>query len=350
MIDVTKVKYDLYAIKPTGDIINLTPVASAISWEEPENELAARLQFSVRNQKVSGEWLIAQLQLGARTVLKADWGEGWREVHQGIIFDWNYTQDGDGVLKVKSYDLLVYLLKSKDDRWYKNGTQASVIIRDIAKAWNIPLGQMDLPSVSLAAQPFRNQTLAAMMTSVLDQLYKRGKGRYVVRASGGKMHVIKVGQNKPIYHLGADIVSDANDQQDIEDLVTRVRIVSKKAGEVEKKTSSKSKKKKKTKTKTRVRLSETMDGQTQFGILQEIIYSQDYDTAAAVRAAAQEVLRDRGKPRRQRSVTGPDLPFLRRGDKVHIAAGTLLGHFIINGITHDADTCTMTCEVTAADE
>lgn len=84
-------------------------------------------------------------------------------------------QDGNGVLKIKSYDMLIYLLRSKDDRWYKNGTQASVIIRDIAKAWNIPLGQMDLPAVVLTAQPFRNQTLASMMTSVIDQVRSRGR-------------------------------------------------------------------------------------------------------------------------------------------------------------------------------
>lgn len=47
------------------------------------------------------------------------------------------------------------------------------------------------------------------------------------------MHVVKAGQNKPIYQFDADVVSSASDQQDIENLVTRVKIVSKQAGEVE---------------------------------------------------------------------------------------------------------------------
>lgn len=349
MIDIAAVKYDLYAILPSGSQIHLTPIASNISWEEQSSELSVRLQFSVRNQKINGKWLHEQLQLGGRTILKADWGTGWKDIHQGIIFDWNYTQDGNGMLKVKAYDMLIYLLRSKDDRWYKNGTQASVIIKDIAKSWNVPLGQMDLPSVALAAQPFRSQTLAAMMTSVLDQVQKRGKGRYVIRASDGKMHVVKVGQNKAVYHFGSDIVNQASDQQDIEDLVTRIRIVGKKAGEVEKKTKTTSKRKKK-KTKTKVRIFETMDGETKFGILQDVIYSDQYDTVAAVHDAAKEVLKDRGKPRRRSSITAPDLPFLRRGDKVYIAAGTLLGFFIVDGVMHDADKRTMTLEVVTTDE
>lgn len=347
MIDIANVKYDLYAIRSTGEYIHLTPVASEISWEEQPNELAVRLQFSVRNQLLNGAWLHEQLQLGGRTILKADWGNGWKDIHHGTIFDWHYTQDGNGMLRVKSYDMLIYLLRSKDDRWYKNGTQASAIIRDIAKSWNIPLGQMDLPSVALAAQPFRSQTLAAMMASVMDQVHKRGKGRYVIRASNGQMHVVKTGQNKPVYRFDANVVSLSSDQQDIEDLVTRIKIVGKKAGEVEKKTTSKRKTKKKA--KTRLRISDTLDGQTKFGILQEIIYSQQYDTASAVREAALEVLKERGQPRRRRSVTVPDLPFIRRGDKVYIAAGTLLGDFIVDGVRHDADNRIMTLEVTAAD-
>lgn len=346
MINIADVKYDISVLLPTGERISVTPLASELSWEEQPNELAARLQFRVRNQKVNGKWLHEQLPLGARTILQANWGQGWQDIHQGIIFDWHYTQDGNGVLKIKSYDILIYLLRSKDDRWYKNGTQASVIIKDIAKSWNIPLGQMELPNVSLAAQAFRSQTLASMMISVIDQVRKRGKGRYVVRASNGKIHVVRAGKNKPVYHFGADIVSLTSDQQDIEDLVTRIRIVGKKAGEVEKKSSTKSKKKTK---KTKVKITETLDGQTQFGILQEVIYSQNYDTVAAVRAAAKEVLNERGQPRRRRSVTAPDLPFLRRGDKVYIAAGTLLGYFIVEGVLHDADNRTMVMEVIADD-
>lgn len=339
MLNIADVKYDLSVLLPSGEQISLTTLASGLSWEEQPNELAVRLSFSIRNQKWNGKWLHQQLQLGARTILKADWGQGWKEIHQGIIFDWDYTQDGNGVLKIKSYDMLIYLLRSKDDRWYKNGTQASVIIRDIAKAWNIPLGQMDLPVVALAAQPFRSQTLASMMTSVIDQVRSRGKGQYIIRAVNGKMHVVKAGQNKPIYQFDADVVSSASDQQDIENLVTRVKIVSKQAGEVEHEGPGQGTK------KTRLKIDDTVDGQTKYGILQEIIYSQQYDTVAAVREAAQEVLKERGKPRRRRSVTAPDLPFLRRGDKVYIAAGTLLGYYIIDGIQHDADNRSMTMEV-----
>ena len=46
-----------------------------------------------------------------------------------------------------------------------------------------------------------------------------------------------------------------------------------------------------------------------------------------------------------RKVTAPDLPFLRRGDKVRVEAGTLIGYYIVSSVSHDATTRTMMMEV-----
>lgn len=327
MIDLNDVKYDIAVLLPDGERLSLSKVATGIGWEEQSGELAARLQFQVLNQKLSSGWLHQKLPLGARTVLRADWGEGFKDIHQGIVFDWSYENDGLGILAVTAYDILIYLLRSKDERFYPNGTKARVIIEDIAKAWNIPLGQVSVPDMALSKQVFRGETLAGMLEKVLEQIRQRGGGKHVIRSSGGRIHVLPYGQNQTVYKFSADIVQHVSDRQDIEDLVTRVKIVGK------------------SNDKGRTPVLATMDGRTEFGVLQEIVYREQYDNAAAAKAAAQELLKERGAPRRRRNLTAPDLPFLRRGDKIHVAAGTLLGHFVVVGIRHNADQRSMVMEV-----
>ncbi|GAC41253.1 XkdQ/YqbQ family protein [Paenibacillus popilliae] len=327
MINIAQVKYDTAVLLPQGERLSLPNVANSLSWSEQSGELAASLQFRILNQRLGDGWLHQKLPLGARTLLRADWGEGWQEIHQGIVFDWEYENDSVGVLNVKAYDILIYLLRSKDDRYYPNGTKARVIVEDIAKAWNIPIGQNDLPDMALSKQVFRGDTLGAMLGKVLEQVQKRGGGKYVIRASGGKINVLRQGQNETVYRFEGEIVRRMTDKQDIEDLVTRVKIIGKEDKA------------------WRAPVVATLDGKTEFGILQDVIYNEQYDTAAAAKAAAQEILNERGAPRKRRTIAAPDLPFLRRGDKIFASVGTIEGHFAVVGIQHDADTHSMTMEV-----
>lgn len=328
MIDASSVRYDLVAITPQGQRLHLQEVLEGLMWEEQPGELAARLQFTMHNRQVDGKWLHSLVPLGGQVMLYADWGQGWEEVFRGTNFGWNYRKDPTGRLTVTAYDMLYQLTKSRDNRWYTNGTMAKVIIEDIAKAWGIPLGTVEGPDVKLAKQAFKRQRVADMVFSVLDQAKKRGAGKFIVQAEKGKMNIIKPGQNTPVYHFGQlDSAGPIDDQQDIEQLVTRVKII----GAEDK--------------QGRAPVEATVDGKTEFGTLQEIVYREEYDTPAAAKQAAKEILDERGKPRKRRKVTTPDLPFMRKGHKVHISAGTLNGYFIVTGVQHDADNRMMTLEV-----
>jgi hypothetical protein len=333
MIDINKIKHDLVALLPDGTKLYLNNVARSIYTDENPGELAVRMEAEIQNQEVAGgKWLHQQLKLGGQIVLLADWGTGPNEVFRGTIFDWHYKTDPLGHFTITAYDQLIYLTKSNDDRFYKAGTTAQAIIQDIAKAWGIPLGKVEGPDTVLAKQVFRGKTLADMIYSVLDQAGKRGGGKWVVQSKQGKINVIKPGQNTPVYHFSAETnVSEIEDQQDIESLVTRVKVIGAedKAG--------------------RAPVMATLDGKTEFGILQDLVYARQFDNAGAAQAAAKELLADKGSPERRRKVTTPDLPFLRRGDKVHVEAGTLIGDYVIAGLSRDIKSWTMVMEVEAVE-
>ena len=316
-------------LRPDGQKLDLQPVTRSLSWEENDGELAVRLEAELQNtQMPDGKWLHQLIPLGGQVFLYADWGSGQQEIFRGTIFAWDYQTDPLGHFSITAYDQLIYLMKSKDDRFYKAGQTAKAIIEDIAKAWGIPLGTMEGPDTVLAKQVFRGETLADMIYSVLDQVKKRGAGKWIVRSKQGKIDVIRPGQNTPVYVFSAHTnVESIEDRQDIEDLVTRVKIVGAEDKE------------------GKAPVVAQLDGRTEFGTLQEVVYQRQYDTPAAAKSAAEDILRERGQPRKQRKVQAPDLPFLRKGDKVKVEAGTLIGYYIVSSVTHDATSRTMVMEV-----
>lgn len=329
MIDVAKISYSLVLLRPDGQKLDLQPVTRSLSWEENDGELAVRLEAELQNQQLAGgKWLHQLIPLGGQVFLYADWGSGQREIFRGTVFAWDYQTDPLGHFTITAYDQLIYLMKSKDDRFYQAGQTAKAIIEDIAKAWGIPLGTVEGPDTALAKQVFRGDTLGDMIYSVLDQAKKRGAGKWIVRSKQGKIDVIRPGQNSPVYRFTHDEnVDSIQDRQDIEDLVTRVKIIGAEDSE------------------GKAPVVAQLDGRTEFGTLQELVYQRQYDTPAAAKAAAEDILKERGQPRRRRKVTAPDLPFLRKGDKVKVEAGTLIGYYIVSSVTHDATNRIMVMEV-----
>ena len=329
MIDVSKISYSLILLRPDGQRIDLQPFLRSLSWEENDGELAIRLEAELQNiQMLDGKWLHQLIPLGGQVFLYSDWGSGQQEIFRGTVFVWDYRTDPLGHFTITAYDQLIYLMKSKDDRFYKAGQTAKAIIQDIAKAWGTPLGTVQGPDVALAKQVFRGDTLGDMIYSVLDQAKKRGAGKWIVRSKQGKIDMIKPGQNTPVYLFTADSnVESIGDSQDIEDLVTRVKIVGAEDSE------------------GKAPVVAQLDGRTEFGTLQEVVYQRRYDTPAAAKSAAEDILKERGQPRRMRKVLAPDLPFLRKGDKVKVIAGTMNGYYIVSGIIHNATQQIMSMEV-----
>lgn len=333
MIDVAKISYTLVLLRPDGQRLDLRPYIRSLSWEEHENELAVRLQAELQNVQITGgRWLHQLIPLGGQVFFYADWGSGQQEVFRGTVFAWDYRTDPLGHFTITAYDQLIYLMKSKDDRFYRAGQMARAIIEDIARAWGIPLGIVQGPDVALAKQVFRGQSLADMLYDVLDQAKKRGAGKWLVRSKQGKIDIIIPGQNSPVYCFTADTnVESIEDRQDIEDLVTRVKIVGAEDEE------------------GKAPVIAQLDGKTEFGVLQEVVYERQFDTPAAAKSAAEDVLKERGQPRRRRRVMAPDLPFLRKGDKIKVSAGTLNGYYIVSDVIHNATERIMNMEVEDVD-
>jgi hypothetical protein len=334
-IDISKLKYKLILVTASGKQLDVTQTAESIGWEEGDTELAMRIGFTLHNTIHEGSRLSSLAQPGCVVAIIADWGTSSEEVARGTIVDWDpgYVGSASTTFDVIAYDELFNLQQSQDNRYYSAGTGTKAAITGIFNDWGVPVEKYDGPDVAHAKTPFKNEYLSNILLQLLDDAAKKGAPKCIIRASKGKVSVLPKGSNKTIYHFDEDTNAVlARDKISTADLVTRVKVVGKEDSE------------------GRQPVEAVLDGLTQYGIRQRIQNRAEDDTLATAKAAAQDILDEYGKPARTIVLESPDVPVIRKGDKVHVKAGTLNGYYITKAVRHDAASRSMTMELEPEEE
>ena len=89
----------------------------------------------------------------------------------------------------------------------------------------------------------------------------------------------------------------------------------------------------------------TVDGRTEFGVRQAIIDRPKDKSLDDATKSAQEILKEKGSIKRTPRLEAPDLPFLRKGDRIRVSVGTVTGYFFVKSVRHNADDQKMTLEI-----
>lgn len=329
MIDIAKLKYQLLLVTEAGKEIDITGATEDLGWEEGEAELALRTSFTIANAKYNGQLLSSLAKPGCLIAVIADWGTGKDEVARGTIVEWDPQFSSSGnIVGITAYDDLINLQASQDNRYYSAGTGTKSAITAIFTDWGIPIGEYKGPDIAHAKTLFKAEYLSDIIIQLLDDAKKKGGASCIVRSTKGKVNVLPEGSNTVIYHFTEDKnVEIARDMMSITTLVTRVKVVGKEDSE------------------GKQAVEAIVDGQTQYGIRQQIYVRDEDDTLATATAAAKDIIDTVGKPDRVRTINAPDIPTIRKGDKVHIQAGTLNGYYIVKSIRHNASGATMSMDI-----
>ena len=306
MIDIAKLIYREYALLPDGKRLNITGAVTAAGWSEGEGEISKRLSMTVANTAFGGKPLSSTIVPNTIVIITADAGGGEKEVARGYVTEWGPTRSSGGKsLTLAAYDELFNLQQSQDDRYLPAGTGTKSAITAVFNDWGIPVGE--------------------------DDAEKHGSDHYVIGAEAGKAFVRPLGDNKDIYHLSEDTnTTTTSDKISTASLVTRVKVMG-----LENKDG-------------KAAPEAIVDGLTEYGIRQRIYNRSADDTLDTAKAAAQAIIDDQGKPDRSSTVVAPDVPFLHKGDKVHLASETLDGYFIVRSVNHDVTNRSMTLSVRPA--
>lgn len=168
-----------------------------------------------------------------------------------------------------------------------------------------------------------------MLTETLDDAKKLGAGKSVIRASKGKADIIKQGSNSDIYAFTADTnLTASKDSFSMTDLVTRVVITGKEDSE------------------GRPKVEATINGKTEYGILQQT-KARGSSSLADAKKEAQELIDEKGTPTRNIILQSPEFPLIQKGDKIYVTLDGIQGYFCVIGVTHNATTMQMQMEVEA---
>lgn len=334
MIDIARLKYRAYAVLTDSRLLNFTDALTAAGWNESEGEISTRLTLTIANVSFEGKPLSSTIVPNTIIILTVDAGSGEKEVTRGSVVEWGPTRSSGGKsFNITAYDELFNLQQSQDDRYLPAGTGTKSAITAVFDDWGIPVGQYNGPDIVHAKTVFKSQYLSDIILTLLDDAEKHGSEKYVIRAESGKASVVPIGSNTDIYHLSEDTnTTTTTDKISTTSLVTRVKVMGLEDDD------------------GKAAPEAVLDGLTEYGIRQRIYNRSSDDTLEAAKAAAKAILDENGEPERASTVIGPDVPFIRKGDKVHLDTTALNGYFTVKSIEHNASSRSMTMTVKPAAE
>lgn len=329
MIDATKVKYNVIVVTSAGKHIDITNAVKSLGWEENEGQLAMKLSFELYNTKIDGATISSQVKIGCLAAVKASWGSGSGIVAYCKITEAETTYTGSSnIFKVTAYDCLYDMQKSSDNIYYDSGKKTKNVLKAILKSWSLTISKYTGPNVSHSTLVYKNKTIADITLDILDAAKKKGGCQAVIRANQGKIEILKVGTNSNVYCFNRDNTITSKYKISTANLVTRVKIYSS------------------IKDSDRTKLEETVNGKTKYGIRQKIVSkSSSSENTSDAKKEAQEILSEKGSPEEARTFESPDIPEVRKGDKICYTSGKTDTYYIIKSIQHDADKGTMTMKV-----
>ena len=331
MIDVANIKYRLVVMTEDKKQYNIKEFVENLGWEENDGELAVRISFTAKNDKTSAGLISSLAKPGCLVGIFASHGSTDEEVARGYITDWKPTLSGNkDKFDVICYDELYNLQESQELIYYSSGIGTKSAITKIFDDWQIPMDKYEVPDVTHGKLAYKTEMLSDVLLDILDDAKKKGGGSAMIRAAKGKVSVIEWGSNTTVYHFEADNTKQVSHKKSTSGMITRVKIIGQEDDD------------------GRSSVEAVVNGLTKFGVRQKIYIRGKDDSVSDAQSAAQEIIDEKGQVKEDITVQAPDIPFIRKGDLVHMTVGTLKDYYYVKGIRHDADSGSMTMDLKKA--
>lgn len=317
----------------TSTKYNVTGAVLRLILQEKDGEIAQRVTLSLANVKVDGQYLSDIIDTKDRVFVYANDGERNEEVFRGFIWDLGDRKKQGKELSYTCYDNLIYFQESEEYQYFSAGYSTKSICSTICSKWGVNLSYT-YSSITHPKLPLRGTLSDIFMSDLLDEVKKKTGKKYVMRSIQDDVHIDGVGQNTQIYKLysGKDgNVTETNREKTMQGMVTKVIILGKEDDD------------------ERASIEATVKGDTDtYGTLQKILNSSSGTSLAEAKEEANELIKEKGKPKETFYVEAVDIPWIRKGDKVEIAAGGLSGYFIVISTEHSVNDKSMSLEVEKA--
>ena len=218
------------------------------------------------------------------------------ELFRGIIM--SQTQSNQKKLQFTAYDNGIYLANNKDTFCYENKT-ASDVFRDCCTRFGLPMGEVAKCSYKIPELTKSKTTAFDAIADALSLDFDATGIRHYVASSKGKLSLLTRRENilQWVIEVGQNITSYSYSRS-IEDIKTRVKMVSKEGTTVAEKSNAELEKK--------------------IGIFQEIDQPDESLTTAQVNDLIESIMEEKGTPERTLSVEAMGIAEVISGIGVYI--------------------------------
>lgn len=324
MIDVALISYEAELITENGKAYILNNALKSLQWEEQDGQLAQKATLGFVNCRVGSHKLMSLAKLNCIVRIYGKWGRGREKLFEGSIWEWKYSHAQDRDFSITIYDPMIRLQQCKDFKYFTKGLSTPSILSSICGDWGISLDYRWKKQITHDKKVFNGESISDMVIKILDEVKRQSGEKYTALYKDGKLTVSGYGYNQDVYKFSSKNVISTSDQLSMNNLVTRVKVIGKADDH------------------GRSKVDAVINGNLKYGVFQEIIKRDSNKDIEKAKSEARATLKERGKPDESIQVNAPDLPFLRRGDAVEMAAGNLLGTFYVAGVSHNATSRQMT--------
>lgn len=304
--------YTVYLVD--GDTkYNITPTVINIDFSDQAKQIAQAVTLTISNIKASGTTMASLIKVRQRVFINANDGTQKGEVFRGWVWTKYLEAATTGQeISVKCYDNLIYFQESEDSRYFSSGRRTDDIVQTICNDWGIKLSY-SYSTIKHTKLVLRGSLSDIFTSDILNKVKEQTGNKYVVTSQKDVMYVKPVGSNTPVYNILAkkNAVS-TRVEQSMDGMVTKVVILGKAEDDSDKRP-----------------VVATVTGDTSaYGTLQKLQDKKEDTSLADAKEEAQNIIKEKGKPSWVYEVRSPDIPWIRKGDKVHVEAGGMNGDFI----------------------
>lgn len=309
---------------------NVTPALISLDRSEADSQIAQKVTLHLMNIMVDGTWLVGLLKPRNRVYVYANDGETNAEVFRGYLWSREYRSSlSERELTYTCYDNLIYFQESEDTFFFPKGKNTKDVFQEICDKWEVEL-RYTYETITHEKLPLKGAMYDFFTADILDLVKKKTGKKYAIISDQDVMCIKTVGSNSKIYHfLAGKNVSSVDSGWTMDGMITQVVILGKADEDSECEP-----------------VEAIVSGDTKtYGTLQKLESISENTDLEEAKEDAQYTIDEKGKPKWEYVMTGPDIPWIREGDKVYLDAGEVVeSYLIVTNIdrSYDSKKCEMT--------
>ena len=315
-----KPEYSVHIVSGTTKY-NVTNAVTSQDRAEPKGQIAQRVTLQLANVKVGDNLLSSLLKPRDRVFIYANDGSKEDEVFRGYLWARARTDSlTEKEIRYTCYDNLIYFQESEDSLYFTAGKSTKDVMSSICSKWGVKL-QYTYDSITHEKMPLRGALADIFTKDILDLVKKRTKKKYVILSEKDTLCVKTAGSNTTYYRFeaGKNVTRTASGWT-MDGIITKVVITGKADDD------------------KREPIEATVSGKTgEYGTVQKLQKKDENTSLEDAKIEAQNTIDENGEPKWEYEITAPDVPWIRRGDKIYVSAGELSGFFIITDIDRTID-------------